>query len=337
MDGAADSPAGLLEKQQSPVDTLTGMMPESDWLEAEDVRSAVETLLSEAIDEAPVRIERGYGNINWWVRAGDRQLIVKIDRGVQPVEKWIASARAHRLAVASGASVPAEVLFDSACEPFGGRMVRIYEYLPSRHPVEVLTERSITDRFFTELGRSVARLHTVAFDGFSSRIGGLATFPTWADYLDYRLPQIVGRVRAARSFSESETTSMISRVAEMARKVSPVVKPRLTHRDLYLDNILATDDGGVAAIIDFDGAEAWDPIADLARPRWQIFGKYPGAERAFRASYLREAGDVPMLEERIWIAEMIELINVAANADREGSIGYGASARRRLSEVRDNF
>jgi aminoglycoside phosphotransferase (APT) family kinase protein len=44
--------------------------------------------------------------------------------------------------------------------------------------------------------------------------------------------------------------------------VDQFVRPTLVHRDLNLDNLLADEDGNLAAILDFDQAEAWEPMAD---------------------------------------------------------------------------
>lgn len=153
--------------------------------------------------------------------------------------------------------------------------------------------------FFTSFGSAVAKLHSAACEGFSSRVGGASiapTFPTWADYVAYRVPQILGRAVKTNLYSPTEWNEIFDQAMHLVERVSPVVEPRLTHRDLYLDNVLAGPDYRVAAIVDFDNAEPWDVAADWVKLRWQVFPRYAGAADAYRTGYHTAAGELPMLE-----------------------------------------
>jgi aminoglycoside phosphotransferase (APT) family kinase protein len=107
----------------------------------------------------------------------------------------------------------------------------------------------------------------------------------------------------------------------------------LTHRDLYLDNLLAGEDGLLTGILDFDNAEAWDPAADLVKLRWQVFPHFAGAERAFDAGYHSVAAPLPRIEERIKIAEILELSNHAIGARLQGRETFAQASCQRLRDV----
>ena len=119
----------------------------------------------------------------------------------------------------------------------------------------------------------------------------------------------------------------------LVERVSPVVEPRLTHRDLYLDNVLAGPDYRVAAIVDFDNAEPWDVAADWVKLRWQVFPRYAGAADAYRTGYHTAAGELPMLEKRVRLADILELSNHAVGAELVGSHDFALQFKQRLDAV----
>lgn len=299
----------------------------------ERLREELERTLPVRVVAPPTRIQRGYGNESWRVETDDGPLLIKVARPHLDPEKLRQSARAHRAAVAGGVPVPELLLVDPECAALDGRPVRVQRYVAGAHPSEVMITDEAVQRFFGSLGRTVAALHTVVADGFASRFGGRPSFATWGEYVAYRVPQIVGRVEAIGGLPGLDHGPLFARVLALAADVSPYVEPRLTHRDLYLDNILAGPDGTVAALIDFDIAEAWDPVADLVKLRWQV---WPGLPQAAQESFLDAYAD-PLperFEDRIWIAEVLELVNVVANGLASGgNPEFTGSARQRLDRV----
>ena len=69
---------------------------------------------------------------------------------------------------------------------------------------------------------------------------------------------------ASGAFAGPALEALWEPVLRLAREVAPSVRPALSHRDLYLDNFV---DDSLKAILDFDMAEAWDPVADFAKLR----------------------------------------------------------------------
>lgn len=278
-------------------------------------------------------MDLGYGNENWRVECSGRTLLVKIAKPGHPVAKAESASRAHRLAHASGAPVAREVLLDTQCEAAAGRVVRILEFLPGHHPIDVLNSPTSIDTFFESLGRAVAVLHTTRCDGFASRVGGSPSFPTWAEYVAYRAPQIAERGRSCTLFTGTELTDVLDEAVNLAQQVSRVVEPRLTHRDLYLDNILAHVDGQVSALLDLDIAEPWDPVADFVKLQWQVFPRYPTAATTFHSAYRTISTDLPLFGDRLRVAQILELSNHVINAQAIDHPNYAQDARRQLDHV----
>lgn len=299
---------------------------------AEGVRQAAQALLGIRIEDTPQRIERGYGNENWRLRAGDRDYLIKIAPADADLGKVTASTTAHRLAVQHGVAAPALVAFEPSCAQLDGRTVRVVEYLDAGYPPEVLTADTVVP-FFTAFGSAVARLHSVRFSGFSSRVTGGATFADWSAYVDHRVPQIRERALSTDLYPAAIWNQMLASAQELAAEVSPVVSATLVHRDLYLDNVLAHPDGRFAAIIDFDGAEVWDPVVDFVKPRWQIFDDYPGSAQSYLRGYTDVAGPIPRFAQRLRVVEILELANHAANAARSGNTTFAQQAKARLDRV----
>jgi aminoglycoside phosphotransferase (APT) family kinase protein len=304
-------------------------MPTSD-----EIREYVELCLPVAVVDTPTRIERGYGNENWRVPTDDGDLLVKIARRNFGSEKLAAAALAHRRAAAGGVPVPELLWVDLDGAAFDGRAVRVLRYLAGTHPSDVLISNEAIRRFFGSLGRTLARLHNVACEGFSSRVGSATSFPTWAEYVDYRVPQIEERTTAAGGIGGIDHVALLERARMVAAEVSPVVQPRLVHRDLYLDNLLAGPDGTLVALLDFDLAEAWDPAVDLVKLRWQVLPALPpSAAGAFMAGYTESDGLPPQFERRVWVTEVLELVNHAINARDADNQKFVDSAVARLKAI----
>lgn len=296
---------------------------------AEQVRDFVAAVVSARVTVAPRRFTRGFGNDNWYVATSDGALVVKVARGHLPGEKLLAAARAQRLAVGAGVPVPELIMADASCAALDGRPVRVQEFRPGRHPAEAVRTDEETTSFYESVGEAVARMHSVRLDAFASRVGGTPSFPTWFAYVERRVNQITARIETVGGLPGIDHTALLGQAVVLAEDVSSTVVPTLTHRDLYLDNLLVGPDGTLAAVLDFDLAEAWDPVVDLVKLRWLVEPVHPGAVDAFCAGYRSEPD---RLEQRLWIVEIMELVNTVANAMAHNS-PQADSARARLAAV----
>jgi aminoglycoside phosphotransferase (APT) family kinase protein len=297
---------------------------------AQEVQDVTAAALSSPIGEVE-HLPVGWGNENWRVRVGGQRFIAKLGPP-ESAKKWAATHSVYRLGSSVGLSVPELVHFDAACAAVGGWTLRIFTWMDGVAPAEVLRDQTAISRFFGELARSLRTLHSLPAPAFSSRLDGSApSYARWSDYIAYRLPRVLERVRATACFADADAVRVVDSITSLATAVDASARSAICHRDVYLDNLLATPSGGVAAILDFDGAEAWDPAIDLVKLRWLVFPDHPGAEDAFIDSY----GEPPQWEDRLRLAELLELLNAVPNAVATGDAEFEASARRRLQMVLD--
>ena len=296
------------------------------------IAALVEALLGLDVVDARF-IPRGFANENWHVRTVDGDVLVKVGRPGASASKWRASARALDLAQASGVSCPVLLHGEASCPALGGRVLRIQQWIDGVAPDSLEGEASV--RFWTALGRAVRSLHDIPFDHFSSRLDDSAPdYPTWSGYLGYRIPQIEARCAQASMLSAAERRRLWDRVLAEARALDGVVTPSFVHRDLHLDNLLATPDGGLAGLLDFDMVEPWDPVGDWFKLTHWCFAGHDDRRRCFEAGYGEPGEQIPNFETRRAIIDVIEGLNLAANE------GLSENAERlawALAIVRDAF
>ena len=298
---------------------------------ADVVRAIAEDALGTgvvAVDHVPV----GWGNENWRVEtANEHRFVVKLGPP-ESAAKWDATRSAYAAAARHGVPVPELVHVDLGCARAGGWVVRILRWVDAHDPVTVLTTASARSRFFTDVGAAVRALHRHPVEGFSSRLDGSApTFGRWDDYVAHRWVAVRARITGVAAFERADTDALEREILELATEVADVTEPALCHRDLHLGNLLATADGHLAAVLDFDGAEAWDPAIDVVKLRWLVFPNHEGATEHFAKGY---GGWPPRWQERVRLVELLELSNTVANAVAAEDTAFERSARTRLAEVR---
>jgi aminoglycoside phosphotransferase (APT) family kinase protein len=310
------------------------MAEPSDPARADAVAGVASALLSETVLEPPRPTERGWGNENWLVRVPTGAVLFKIASARADLDKlraaWVAHGLVHRAGVPTGRPL----CFVERCDELDGTAVRLVEFVDGAQPESVLSTPDAVRRFFASLGEAVARLHGISFPVFTSRVDRSAPeFDRWGDYVTYRLGGVVERALAAGVFSERDLRPLLADIGPLAESLSAVVAPALTHRDLYLDNVLAGRDGQVCALVDWDTAEAWDPVVDLVKLRWQVFDRFPGASEAFRRAYDALAAPFEMLRERLYVVDVLELVNTVANARLAGWVNFEEQSRFNLTRA----
>lgn len=245
--------------------------------------SAVATLLGDEVVSARL-IPRGYVNQNVYValRSG-REALVKLPSDPASFAPRLARMddALQRLADA-GFPAPAILAADADGSRTGVPCV-VLTYLPGA----ALTDRyaSLTPAERDEIGRSLgataARLHQVRLPDRSVR-----------RLLLDELPQRAARAREL-ALVDDGTLERVTRHVEAAARgaTSPGV---LAHRDLYLDNVIVSEDGQpltVRGLIDFEGARASDPAREFVKLRWWVFEEYPDLEAPVVGGYLDAGGD----------------------------------------------
>ncbi len=295
--------------------------------------SEVQRLVERILGSPPTAVAHlpvGWGNDNWRVSVEDATHYVLKLGPPGSAKKWQATNGIYRSARSVSLPVPDLIHFDAENATVGGWTVRLFTWMIGTSPQSVLRDGPRTTRFFTDLGTMTRALHDLPTEAFSSRLDGSApSFDRWDEYLRWRLPRILDRVHRTQAFTASEIEPIADTIEELAIEVEPYARPSLCHRDLYLDNLLATQDGQVAALLDFDGAEAWDSAIDVVKLRWLVFPDYPGSEAAFNSAY----GQEPAWAERVRLAELVELVNAVPNAIMNGDAQFEDAARSRLDVV----
>ena len=298
---------------------------------AGDVVAIASAALGAVVDEVE-HLAVGWGNENWRVVTAPGDAFVLKLGPPESAGKWQATRGSYAIAAGQGVPVPELIHFDPACAAAGGWVVRILRWIDGADPATVLSTPGAVERFFTVLGAAMRSLHEHPVDAFTSRLDGSApSFRRWDAYVAHRWSQVSARLERSGAFDGGEIAALGEEVAERAAAVADVASPALCHRDLHLGNLLATADGDLAAILDFDGAEAWDPAIDVVKLRWLVFPRHPGSAGYFSAGY----GETPpRWDERVRLVELLELTNTVANAVLTGDGAFERSARHRLAEVR---
>lgn len=123
-------------------------------------------------------------------------------------------------------------------------------------------------QLYRELGRLLARLHTIKLDGFGylTADGVLESHPTNLDYMRFQFG-----TRLASFVELGGDTELSRAIAEHVRvREELLVGPRapvLCHNDCHEGNVVVSLHGGVtvAGWFDFENALAGDPLLDLAK------------------------------------------------------------------------
>lgn len=296
---------------------------------AEQVHRVVAAALGEPAGEVAY-LPVGYGNENWRVATpSGAASIVKLGPP-DSAPKWAATHHVYRLGRQAGLPLPELVHFDPASDLVDGWVVRVFTWMDGIPAAGALHGGADVEAFFADVATMARTLHGLPAAAFSSRLDGSApTFDRWSDYLAHRLPQVLERVQRTDAFPEAEVAALVREITDLAGDVDDDARPAVCHRDLHLDNLLATPAGRLAAVLDLDGAEAWDPAIDLVKLRWLVFPQHPGSEEAFTEAY----GRPPRWDERVRLCEIVELLNAVPNAIASRDAEFETSARQRLAAV----
>jgi Ser/Thr protein kinase RdoA (MazF antagonist) len=224
---------------------------------------------------ASTELTDGFANAVWRLTLEDgREVVVKLapppeleqlsyERDLLRTE-----AEAHRLAAAAGVPVPAllSAVFD---DPVLGGDHLIFGALDGVpwNTVEQDGEDSLRE----ELGRHLARLHTVTGEVFGYPHADL-TGATWREAYLVMAGALLADVERYPTVLPRPVAEIGAVLADAAPVLDEVVTPRLVHFDIWPGNVFL-DLGGtprIQAIIDHERAFWGDPLAEFVTPT--IFG-----------------------------------------------------------------
>jgi fructosamine-3-kinase len=178
----------------------------------------------------------------------------------------------------------------SALHQLGGvRVPAVIHVAPRLLVLEELHPRGDEKRFWEQLGRMVAALHTSTVtdrfgwhqDGWQGRLRQDNSWETdgHAFYAQHRILRWLPEPLVGAELDRAERRA-VERLCAALPELIPPHPPSLTHGDLWLENILA-DGSGAPALIDPAVSYAW-PEVDLAMLRCS---PRPQASECFFAGY----------------------------------------------------
>ena len=94
-----------------------------------------------------------------------------------------------------------------------------------------------------------------------------------------------------------------------------------------------SDEGTLAGIIDWDGAESWDPAGEWFKLSWMLASTLSFDVETLTRAYLTDDIDRRVWDERVRVVDVIETLNTVPNAIAHGETEFETRARRRLTSL----
>jgi len=255
----------------------------------------------------PSRMPKGFSSESWRVTTTIGDLVVKVRRRSTDMAKLRGQAEAARLARLAGLPT-AEVLHVGIAAALGDRPVVIFRFIPGIDAEEALPGLEQPQRisFFSDLGDMIGRLHGIGLPHFTERIGSPgAAVSDWYTVVQRTTERAAAWNRERGMLTLPEIAAFYDRLLRDTATISAVVKPALTHRDLYLANVLIAD-GHLTAIIDFELAKGYDPLLDFVKLGMFVFERWPDGIEPFMAAYRSRVGHIVSAEERVSVCFALE-------------------------------
>jgi Ser/Thr protein kinase RdoA (MazF antagonist) len=164
-----------------------------------------------------------------------------------------------------------------------GSAVRVFEWVDLRARSRLLDP--------AEVGRTVARLHVASHPSDQPVDNWFATGfgeRSWRD--------LHARLVAEQAPFAGELGAILDELIAVESVIQPHEQRIVCHRDLWADNVLATDDGRVC-VIDFENLGPADPSMELAMVLFEFGADDPARARRIHTAY-RDSGGPGRVTER---------------------------------------
>ena len=183
-------------------------------------------------------------------------------------------------AAARAAGVPApEVIRTSdgrVLAEHHGHQLRVFGWVDLRDVDRTLDPLSV--------GRTIAAIHQVPFRGTR------ATDPWYTDPVGAdRWDELVAKLEARRAPFAVAMAAYRDELVALETLMEPAADLRTCHRDLWAENIRATDTDGLC-VIDWENCGAADPSQELAGVLFEFCAESPERARAFYRAYIEAGG-----------------------------------------------
>lgn len=250
-----------------------------------DVERAVRFALGEVTIDDLVRLTGGASRQTWRCRADGEAIVVQRQRAGADRDMGIEAA-ALRAAAVAGVPAPTVVAFVAGADPADEPGADGAATLITRHvPGETIARKIIRDDRFAaarevlvdQLGRALARLHRIDADA--------------VDGLEPVDPLATSRERLDEIGQPHPAFELAFRWLDAHRP--PPGPIGVVHGDYRLGNVIV-DEGGLAAVIDWELVHLGDPMEDLGWlcvPAWRFGSRLPAAGLGTRDALLAAYGD----------------------------------------------
>lgn len=250
----------------------------------------------------------------------NRHLLMPFEHRLMDAEKEV-----YRLCAENGIPV-SEILALDTTKTVIDRDFMFVRYIPGKPMSEVTLNLQDRNRICKDIGAATAKMHSIKSEKFG-RIVDVANgggFTLWSDFLldEYHNWKSFGI--PTELFNERKLCE-IERIFEKAVPyLDEIREARLVHADLWLGNVLVTDNGErpeFAAIIDADRAIWGDPAFEFSSIRWtyseQSFWEGYGSGLSDKVADVIRRGIYTLLN-RLWNAYVYLCeYNQPQNAKRE--------------------
>lgn len=248
---------------------------------------ALDTAVPIAVEALPSRSN----NRSYRLRVGETAYVLKL---IHPQRE---AAVAHELAILPylhGRGFPGtDVLVVARGLPDVSETAVLRTYLAGTPAAERFATLDATARadLLAAMGDLLARVHALPLE----EVRSFWQFPEdtvsepadWStNFVRKKVASDLGVLAPSGALAGEVVAQMRERLPRWAIALAdaPVTLAPL-HGDYYLDNVLVTDDGAIAGLLDWEAARLGDPLWELARTQVASFGDAPSEYAHFHAAY----------------------------------------------------
>jgi aminoglycoside phosphotransferase (APT) family kinase protein len=168
-------------------------------------------------------------------------------------------------------------------------------------------DRRGQEDFAAQFAVAVASMHQVTGGFFAENVIGPGVHATWADLCRNRLERLVKWNIDARVLPRPTIDAAEAYCKDLIAELPDDVVPVLTHRDLYLPNVIVTPESSVA-IIDFEHASFFDRVWEFVKLEIWVFRRFPQLRSPFMEGYQSRSEWSRSCNQRLLLYEGIEYL-----------------------------
>lgn len=251
---------------------------------------------------------KGFRHVVWIVNYQGEQFSVKACARNTSLEAFRNEVAAQQLATRSGIPT-AEIVGVSVDKQLLGQPYYVQRWLEGQDAASAMADmdRRGQEEFALQFAVAVASMHQVGGDFFAENVIEPGAHATWAELCNNRLERLVKRNVDANILPRLTIDTAEAYCKDLIAELPDDVVPALTHRDLYLPNVIVTPNAGVA-IIDFEHASFFDRVWDFVKLEMWVFRRFPQLRSPFMDGYKSRSEWSRSCDQRLLLYEGIEYL-----------------------------